>query len=75
MTILEQINQDLSELDDRQLQQVAEFIATIKPTSKHKKRLSAFYGALPATQPYVGKDALRQSIAIDLAKKHHLTES
>lgn len=31
MTILEQINQDLSKLDDRQLQQVAAFIATLKP--------------------------------------------
>jgi hypothetical protein len=30
MTMLDQINQDLSQLDDQQLQQVAEFIASVK---------------------------------------------
>ncbi len=75
MTILERINQNLSQLDDRQLEQVAAFIATLKPIAKQKKRLSDFYGALPATQPYPGREAIRQSIATHLADKHHLTES
>ena len=75
MTIFDQINQDLAQLDDRQLHQVAEFIATLKPISTQKKRLSDFYGALPTTQPYPGRDAIRQSTATHLAQKHHLTES
>lgn len=33
MTVLEQINQDLSQLDDQQLQQVAAFIASVKHQS------------------------------------------
>jgi hypothetical protein len=61
MTILEQINQDLSQLNDQQLQQVAVFTAKLKPFPKQKKRLSDFYGALPATQPYPGKEAIRQA--------------
>lgn len=60
MSILEQINQDLSQLDENQLAEVAEFIAKFKPTTRQKKRLSEFYGALPATQPYPGRDTIRQ---------------
>ncbi len=74
MNILEQINQDLSKLDDRQLQQVAAFIATLKPIEKQKKRLSDFYGILPATRPYPGRDEVRQNVATYLAEKHNLTE-
>ena len=33
MTMLDQINQDLSRLDDQQLQQVAAFIASVKRQS------------------------------------------
>ncbi len=75
MTMLEQINQNLSELDEQQLQQVAVFIAKLKPSPNQKKRLSDFYGALPDTQPYPGKEEIRQSIADRLTQKHHLTES
>lgn len=75
MAMLEQINQDLSQLDDQQLQQVVAFIAKLKPFPQQKKRLSDFYGALPATQPYPGNKAIRQSIADHLTQKHHLTES
>ncbi len=75
MTMLEQINQDLSQLNDQQLQQVAVFIAKLKPFPQQEKRLSDFYGALPATQPYPGKEAIRQSIADHLTQKYHLTES
>ncbi len=75
MTILEQINQALSQLDDRQLQQVAAFIATLKPGLNQKTQLSDFYGALPATQPYPGEAVIRQSIATHLAQRHDLTES
>jgi cytochrome c553 len=74
MTMLEQINQDLSQLDDQQLQQVAAFITKLKPFPQQKKRLSDFYGALPATHPYPGKEEIRQSIADHLIQKHHLTE-
>jgi hypothetical protein len=74
MTMLEQINQDLAQLDEQQLQQVAEFITTLKPFQRQKPRLSDFYGALPATMPYPGKEAVRQSITDYLAQKHSLTE-
>jgi hypothetical protein len=75
MTILEQIKQDLVHLDEQQLQQVAELITTFKLSKKTKQRLSDFYGALPATSPYPGKEAIRQSITTYLAQKHNLTES
>ncbi len=32
-----------------------------------QRRLSEFYGALPATRPYPGKDAIRQQVAAHLA--------
>jgi hypothetical protein len=75
MITIEQISQELAQLDQHQLQQVAEFITQLKPSQKPKQRLSDFYGALPATLPYPGKEALRQSITDYLAQKHHLTES
>jgi hypothetical protein len=75
MTMLDQINQDLSKLDEQQLQQVAVFIAKLKPFPQQKKSLSDFYGALPATRHYPGKEEIRQSIADRLTQKHHLTES
>lgn len=74
MTMLEQINQEISQLDEQQLQQVALFIAKLKPFPQQKKRLSDFYGALPATRHYPGKEEIRQSIADRLAQKHHLTK-
>lgn len=74
MTMLDQINQDLSKLGEQQLQQVAIFIAKLKPFPQQKKRLSDFYGALPATRHYPGKEEIRQSIADRLAQKHHLTK-
>jgi hypothetical protein len=75
MKTLEQISQDLVQLDEHQLQQVAEFIEKLKPSQKQKQRLSDFYGALPATVPFPGKAALRQSITDYLVQKHNLTES
>ncbi|MEB3337390.1 MAG: AbrB/MazE/SpoVT family DNA-binding domain-containing protein [Leptolyngbyaceae bacterium] len=33
------------------------------------KKLSDFYGILPATHPFPGKEAVRQSVAEDLAGK------
>lgn len=32
-----------------------------------QRRLSEFYGVLPATRPYPGKDAIRQEVAEHLA--------
>jgi len=32
-----------------------------------QRRLSEFYGALPATRPYPGKDAIRQQVGAHLA--------
>lgn len=75
MTTLEQIHLDLSHLDEQQLQQVAEFIAKLRASNTPKKSLSDFYGAFPATSPYPGKAALRQSITDYLIQKHDLIES
>lgn len=75
MTILEQIKQDLAHLDEQQLQQVAELITKLKLSHKPRQRLSDFYGALPATSSYPGKEAMRQSITTYLAQKHNLIES
>ncbi|UBF29176.1 hypothetical protein K9N68_15865 [Kovacikia minuta CCNUW1] len=38
------------------------------PVTTPQKRLSEFYGALPATQPYPGKEAIRQHVAQKLAE-------
>lgn len=48
-----------------------------KPQPSHrfvKKRLSEFYGALPATTPYPGKEAIRQIVADVLAQQILPTE-
>jgi antitoxin PrlF len=45
-------------------------LRTIKP-----KRLSEFYGALPATVPYPSKKAIRQSVAETLAQKTQIENS
>ncbi len=34
------------------------------------RRLSEFYGALPATVPYPGKEAIRQNVAENIAQKN-----
>lgn len=34
-----------------------------------RRRLSEFYGALPATRPYPGKEAIRQEVGEQLARK------
>ena len=34
-----------------------------------KKRLSEFYGALPATQPYPGTEEIREIVCKSLAQK------
>ncbi|MEQ9235736.1 AbrB/MazE/SpoVT family DNA-binding domain-containing protein [Coleofasciculus sp. E2-BRE-01] len=39
------------------------------------KRLSEFYGTLPATVPYPGKEAIRQSVAETLAQKTQIENS
>jgi hypothetical protein len=54
MTMLEQINQDLAQLDEQQLQQVAEFIASIKhsePLLTGRKHILSFLEKVRSRHP------------------------
>jgi hypothetical protein len=76
MTTLEKLHQKLAHLSPQQRQQVAELIeqfdTPLGALPPKARRLSEFYGILPATVPYPGQDEIRQDVADYLAHKHQL---
>ncbi len=81
LALKESVFQELNTLDDEQIKLVSDFIAFIKFRSSYAnlpelklpdlkpKRLSEFYGSLPATVPYPGKEEIRQSVAENIAQE------
>lgn len=81
IALKESVFQELKTLDEEQIKQVSDFIAFLKFRSSYTnlqearlqnlkpRGISEFYGALPATVPYPGKEAIRQSVAESISPK------
>lgn len=74
MASKESIKQEIDKLNEEQFQLVVDFIEFLnfrvqKVDTSAKKRLSEFYGALPATQPYPGKEEIRKIVGESLAQR------
>ena len=74
MATKESIKLEIDKLSEEQFQLVADFIQFLqfreeKVDTSTKKRLSEFYGALRATQPYPGKDEVREIVGKSLAQE------
>ena len=71
MATKESIKLEIDKLSEEQFQLVADFIEFLqfrvqKGEISAKKRLSEFYGALRATQPYPGKEKVREIVGKSL---------
>lgn len=76
----EHIKQELDNLNEQQLEEVADLITAIKfrtQTTKKtpKKRLSEFYGILHTTITYPGKEVIHQIVGETLAQKKFTEKS
>ncbi|MBR8835063.1 MAG: hypothetical protein DSM106950_13780 [Stigonema ocellatum SAG 48.90 = DSM 106950] len=74
MATKESIKLEIDKLSEEQFQLVADFIEFLqfrvqKIDTSTKKRLSEFYGALPATQPYPGTEEIREIVGKSLAQE------
>ncbi|MDJ0619673.1 MAG: hypothetical protein QNJ63_23525 [Calothrix sp. MO_192.B10] len=74
MATKESIKQEIDKLSEEQFQLVADFIEFLKfriqkVDTTPKKRLSEFYGAFKATQPYPGKEEIRKIVGESLAQE------
>lgn len=75
MITLQHIETQLSQLDQQQLQQVAEFIDSLKTTPPQTRKLTDFYGVFSATVPSADRATERQGVADYLAQKHGISPS
>ncbi|MCC5624087.1 hypothetical protein [Nostoc sp. CHAB 5715] len=76
----EHIKQELDNLNEEQLEEVADLITSLKFRTQTiektpKKRLSEFYGVLHTTIAYPGKEAIRQIVGETLAQKNSTEKS
>ncbi|MEH2377102.1 hypothetical protein [Nostoc sp.] len=76
----EHIKQELDNLNEQQLKEVADLITSIKFRTQAiektpKKRLSELYGVLHTTIAYPSKEAIRQIVGESLAQKNSTEKS
>ena len=74
MVTKESIKLEIDKLSQEQFQLVADFMEFLqfrvqKVDTLAKKRLSEFYGALRATQPYPGTEEIREIVGKSLAQE------
>ncbi|MEC4815397.1 MAG: hypothetical protein SAK29_19280 [Scytonema sp. PMC 1069.18] len=71
MTTKESLKQEIDKLNEEQFQLLSDFVEFVKFRIQKvdklaKKQLSEFYGALPATQAYPGKEEIRTMVGESL---------